>query len=114
MTIEQPSLDINTAIPVGLIVSELVSNALKYAFPDERKGHIRIGLVPAPDNKLLLTIADDGIGLPADLDVRETESLGLQIVNMLVEQLDGELEVDRKAGTEFRIAFREPRTRRPS
>ncbi len=114
MTITQSSLDINTAIPVGLIVSELVSNALKYAFPDERKGRIRVGLAPAPDNKLVLTIADDGIGLPADLDVRETESLGLQIVNMLVEQLDGELEVDRKAGTEFRIVFRETKPRRPS
>ncbi len=114
MTIEQSSLDINSAIPVGLIVSELVSNALKYAFPDERKGHIRIGLVPAPDNKLVLTIADDGVGLPADLDIREAESLGLQIVNMLVEQLDGEIEVGREAGTEFRIAFRETKPRRPS
>ncbi len=114
LRIEEAFLNINTAIPVGLIVSELLSNSLKYAFPKGRNGAVRIGLGPAPDGRLLLIVADDGIGLPPDLDVRTTESLGLQIVGMLIEQLDGELEVARKAGTEFRIAFREPKTRRPS
>ena len=111
---EQASLDINTAIPIGLIVSELVSNALKYAFPEGRNGNIRIGLEPAPGDRLILEVADDGVGLPAGLDVRSTESLGLQIVNMLVDQLGGRLEVDRKAGTGFRMDFQEPKRHRPS
>ncbi len=114
LKIEEAFLNINTAIPVGLIVSELLTNSLKYAFPEGRNGAVRIGLGPAPDGRRLLIVADDGIGLPPDLDVRTAESLGLQIVGMLVEQLDGELEVARKTGTEFRIAFREPKTRRPS
>jgi two-component sensor histidine kinase len=110
----ETSLDINAAIPVGLIVSELVSNALKYAFPEGRNGNIRIGLEPAPGDRLILGVADDGVGLPAGLDVRKAGSLGLQIVNMLVDQLGGRLEVDRKAGTGFRIDFREPKRQRPS
>jgi hypothetical protein len=111
---EQASLDINTAIPIGLIVSELVSNALKYAFPEGRNGIIRIELEPAPGDRLILGVADDGVGLPAGLDVRNTESLGLQIVNMLVDQLGGRLEVDRKAGTGFRMDFQEPKRQRPA
>ncbi len=110
----ETSLDINAAIPLGLIVSELVSNALKYAFPEGRNGNIRISLEPAPGDRLILGVADDGVGLPAGLDVRKAESLGLQIVNMLVDQLGGRLEVDRKAGTEFRIVFQEPKPQRPS
>ena len=114
LKMDEASLDINTAIPLGLVVSELLSNALKYAFPEGRRGNIRIGLEPARGGRLLLRITDDGVGLPADLDVRNAKSLGLQIVNMLVEQLDGSIEVDRSAGTEFRISLREPKSGRPT
>jgi len=112
-SVEEISLDINTAIPLGLIVSELLSNALKYAFPENRKGTIRISLRPERDSWFCLSVADDGIGLPEDLDIREANSLGLQIVNMLVEQLGGVLEINRKDGTEFRILFPELRQRPP-
>jgi len=105
------SLDINTAIPLGLIVSEILSNALKYAFPGHRKGTIRIDLRPDRESWLCLAIADDGVGLPGDLDVRNAKSLGLQIVGMLVEQLDGVLDIDRTNGTEFRIRFQELKRR---
>ncbi|MHB8095010.1 MAG: histidine kinase N-terminal 7TM domain-containing protein [Candidatus Aminicenantales bacterium] len=111
--VEEISLGINTAIPLGLIVSELLSNALKYAFPGDHKGMIRISLRPDRNSWLCLTVADDGIGLPGDLDLRSVASLGLQIVNMLVEQLDGVCDVDRKNGTEFRIRFQELRQRPP-
>ena len=101
-------LDINTAIPCGLIVNELVSNSLKYAFPKGRKGEIYIGLHSAEDDKLILTVKDNGVGLPKGLDFRKTESLGMQLVIMLTEQLDGSIEVDKKKGTTFKITFADP------
>jgi len=101
-------LDVNTAIPCGLIINELVSNALKYAFPKGRKGEIYIGLRLAKDNKFTLTVKDNGVGLPKGLDFRKTESLGMQLVIMLTEQLDGSIEVDTKKGTTFKITFAGP------
>ncbi|MBW8041648.1 MAG: hypothetical protein FVQ85_16855 [Planctomycetes bacterium] len=100
-------LDINTAIPCGLIINELVSNALKYAFPDEREGEICIGLYPDKDGRFSLVIKDNGIGFPKDLDFRKTESLGMQLVIMLVEQIGGTIELERKEGAVFTITFEE-------
>jgi PAS domain S-box-containing protein len=97
-------LDIDTAIPCGLILNELVSNALKHAFPNKRSGEITIGL-HTRGKHVVLTVSDDGIGLPPDLDFRNAESLGLQLVITLVKQLEGTIELDRNEGTLFRIAL---------
>ncbi len=100
-------LDVQTAIPCGLLVNELLSNALKHAFPGGRKGRIEIGLHRLDDGRISLRIKDDGIGLPPALDVENTKTLGLQIVSSLISQLDGTLEISREGGTEFRILFKE-------
>lgn len=99
-------LGVDTAIPCGLIINELVSNSLKHAFPGGGDGSINIRLRPAGRERLTLTVADDGVGLPPDFDVRNTPSLGLQLVNTLARQLGGAVEVNNGAGVEFKITFR--------
>jgi two-component sensor histidine kinase len=96
---------INTGIPCGLIINELVSNSLKHAFSDGRKGKIVIDFHPHKDNKYILNFSDDGIGFPEDIDFRNTESFGLQLINTLVNQLEGSIELDCRKGTAFRIVF---------
>ncbi|MFA4877071.1 MAG: PAS domain S-box protein [Methanoregula sp.] len=100
------TLDINAAIPVGLIINELISNSLKYAFPDGRTGEISI-TVTRDGKTLTFLFKDNGIGIPADFDWRNAESLGLRLVNSLVDQLDGTIELDRSAGTSFMIVVTE-------
>lgn len=111
---EPVDLDINTAIPAGLLILELASNALKHAFPKRRPGTIRIRLAARPGGTTEIAVKDDGVGFPAGLDFRKAPTLGLQIVQMLVQQLDGTIELRRGRGTEFRVAFRKltypPRT----
>ncbi|MCI0487428.1 MAG: PAS domain S-box protein [Blastocatellia bacterium] len=103
---EDIRLDIDTAIPCGLIINELVSNSLKHAFPDGRKGQVKIDLHSADDNEFALTISDNGIGFPESMDFKSTRSLGLRIVNSLVDQLKGKIELGTGQGTEFRVAFK--------
>jgi PAS domain S-box-containing protein len=91
--LEPLNLNLNSAIPCGLIVNELVSNALKYAFPEQPDAQITITLATASDQTILLGIADNGQGLDPQLDWRNTRSLGLQIVCSLVEQLQGEIQL---------------------
>ena len=103
------SLGINSAIPCGLIINELVTNSLKYAFPDGRKGEIKIK-VHEIDNEIEVVISDNGIGIPENIDFRNTGTLGLKLVSILAErQLRGNVNLDRKTGTEFRIRFKEDR-----
>lgn len=102
-------LSVESAVPCGLIVNELLSNSLKHAFPDGRRGTIRVALA-REQQQLLLTVTDDGVGLPAALDVEKTETLGLQLVRTLAHQLDGTVQVERRGRTQFTIAFRENRT----
>jgi two-component sensor histidine kinase len=102
------SLGINAAIPCGLIVSELVSNSLKHAFPAGKEGEIHIEFNSDKDNQFTLIVGDNGVGLQKDLDFRKAKSLGLQLVNMLVDQLGSTIEVDRSDGTTFKITFTEP------
>jgi len=110
-------LDINTAIPLGLIVNELISNSLKYAFHEERawgeggksQGEIRISLRSDNEGRTKLVVCDNGVGLPKDLDFRKTKSLGLQLVNDLVEQIDGSIELQKRGGTAFKITFDAPK-----
>lgn len=105
LKIESVFVGINTGIPCGLIINELVSNSLKHAFSDGRKGKIIIDFHPYKENKYILNFSDNGIGIPEDIDFRRTESLGLQLINTLVEQLEGKIELDRRNGTAFRIVF---------
>jgi len=101
-------LGVDTAVPCGLIINELVSNALKYAFPG-KKGEIKVGL-RGSDGTIHLIVADNGIGIPDTVDFRTTETLGLRLVTILAEdQLDGEITLIRDKGTAFHITFREGR-----
>ena len=106
--------DMDTAVPLGMIVNELVSNSLKHAFIGRDKGEIRIKLckeefknlkVKCDSTSFTLTISDNGVGIPDDLDIEDLDSLGFQLVTSLIDQLDGEFELKRNNGTEFIIRF---------
>jgi PAS domain S-box-containing protein len=98
--------DVDTAIPCGLIVNELITNCLKHAFPDDRRGNISVEL-SKNDTGYFLCVKDDGIGFADDIDYKNTESLGLQLVNNLVSQIDGTIEFDSTGGSCFNIKFKE-------
>jgi len=100
------NLSIDHAIPCGLIVNELISNALKHAFPDGRDGTIEMAIRPGDNDSIELVISDDGIGLPADIDPRNTHTMGLSMLISLAErQLGGTVEIKRDKGTQFCIKF---------
>ncbi|MCD1295435.1 hypothetical protein CUJ83_10535 [Methanocella sp. CWC-04] len=99
-------LSIDTAIPCGLIINELVSNSLKHAFPDDRKGDVAVKLHFDGEHYRLM-VKDNGIGLPKDINIQNSRSLGLQLVYTLTDQLDGKIEFFNGIGTEFRIEFKE-------
>jgi PAS domain S-box-containing protein len=105
--IEDVEFGIDTAIPCGLFINELVSNALKHAFPGRRRGEICIELRREEDGPFLLKVSDDGVGLPPELDYQNTASLGLQLVTTLAAQLEGTLEYAGGSGTTFQLRFRE-------
>ncbi|MFH1615943.1 MAG: histidine kinase dimerization/phosphoacceptor domain -containing protein [Planctomycetota bacterium] len=108
INVKDVSLGINTAVPCGLLINELISNSLKHAFPKKTKGQIKVSLQPVEKNQIELVISDNGVGIPDKLDFRKTESLGLQLINTLVkDQLDGAIELDKSAGTKFKITFKE-------
>lgn len=104
--IENFKLEIDTAIPCGLIVNELISNSLKYAFPEGRDGEVRISLHLTDDDIVQLRISDNGIGMPNDINYKKTNTLGLQLVNSLVKQLEGSIELNHDQGTNFFINFK--------
>ena len=98
-------LDLEKAIPCGLLLNELITNSLKYAFPKNRKGKLWIKLVHQED-KMILTIGDDGVGIPKGFNFETSQSLGLQLVNLLaVHDLQGSIEFERNKGTRFHIEF---------
>jgi two-component sensor histidine kinase len=99
------ALPVDKAIPCGLILNELITNALKHGFPEGRRGTIRVELGKAKDGPLQLIVEDDGVGMPAGIDIRQTESLGMHLICALAEQLGGELEVSRGRGTCFKVTF---------
>ena len=100
------ALGIDDAIPCGLIINELVSNSLKYAFPEGRQGGIAVNFQAEDQGWIVLTVADNGIGLPDGLDFTDTETLGLQLVNMLVKQLRGVVALRNDHGAVFTIKFK--------
>jgi PAS domain S-box-containing protein len=102
-------IDLERAVPCGLIVCELVTNALKHAFPGDRGGKVSIGLVAIDGNTIEITVADDGVGLPAGFDLTAVKSLGLQLVPLLVDQLHGEMIMENAPGARFSLRFGERR-----
>jgi len=98
-------MDLDRAIPCGLIINELFSNVLKHAFPEGRKGEVHIDLSQDRNQEFTLLISDNGVGLPEDMDFKNTDSLGLQLVNALVDQLGGAIVFEGRVGTTFRITF---------
>jgi PAS domain S-box-containing protein len=131
LDIEEVFLGMDTAVPLGIIINELVSNSLKHAFPSGRRGEIRIKLCRIEENaenksisnstnnigakssvdkniQYTLVVSDNGLGFPENIDFRNTNSLGLQLVNILVEQLEGTVELESCSGTKFKIWFKEP------
>ncbi|MBD2102061.1 histidine kinase dimerization/phosphoacceptor domain -containing protein [Leptolyngbya sp. FACHB-261] len=107
--IEDVILDINTAIPCGLIINELISNSLKHAFPNNRQGQIQIQLYATHSGQYVLIARDNGIGLPENFDLAQTKTLGLKLVKTLVSQLEGTLAISSDT-TEFKITFGEARS----
>lgn len=113
--VESISLEIETAIPCGLIVNELVSNALKHAFPGSRTGKIQVRLAPSdtpigdgqPHRLFTLVVQDNGVGFPNDFDLDSTQTLGISLVQGLVAQIRGALEINDQHGTEVKVTFRE-------
>jgi two-component sensor histidine kinase len=103
LAIEDLPLAVEKAIPCGLILNELITNALEHAFPNERAGKIRIELARVDVGRIRLAVSDDGVGLPPGLDARMSGSLGLELVRMLAKQVDAELEVSGVGGTSVRL-----------
>jgi two-component sensor histidine kinase len=104
LEVEHHWLDVDTAIPCGLIINELVSNSFKYAFESRTGGQVYVKLRREGD-KFLLRVEDNGIGLPADFELEENESLGLQLVLNLTAQLGGDISLKCSKGTCFEITF---------
>jgi len=105
LTLDKVFLNLDLSIPCGLIINELVSNALKYAFEDNRKGIIRIELFEKK-GIINLIVQDNGLGLPKRINYRETESLGLQLVMTLSEQIDAEIRLNNTLGAKYTIIFK--------
>jgi two-component sensor histidine kinase len=103
LALEECAIAVGKAIPCGLILNELMSNACRHAFCDGRSGRIRVELAKADDQHLRLTVCDNGMGLPAGFDASRQGSLGLQLVRMLVKQIDATLNLEAGDGTCFRI-----------
>jgi PAS domain S-box-containing protein len=123
LELEQVFLGMDISVPLGIIANELISNSLKHAFPEGTGGEIRISLFRSADKtknemanfkkeddlQFMLVVADNGKGIPENIDFRSTDSLGLQLVNILVEQIEGSIELKKDSGTEFQITFKETR-----
>jgi two-component system, sensor histidine kinase PdtaS len=99
------NLDMDTAVPCGLIINELISNSLKYAFPHGREGEIVIRLRGSGDRMSSLSVADNGVGLDSAVDWMATKSLGLRLVRTLSQQLGAQVEMVNGTGTHFRVTF---------
>lgn len=98
-------LSLDSAVPCGLIINELVSNSLKHAFPGGRPGEVRVTLFGEDDGRITMIVGDNGAGLPPDTDLEKSASLGLRLVKMLAQQLGAEVQVNRGRGTEYRFKF---------
>ncbi len=105
LDVESVTVSLEKTIPCGLLMNEIVSNSLKYAFPGNRSGTVSIKARMQSDGLLVLTLADDGVGLPNDVVIDNTPTLGLQLVNILTDQLGGQLTLERFGGTRYDLSF---------
>ena len=105
MNASEVQLPINAAIPCGLVVNELISNALKHAFPGDAHGDITVDLSSDSPTMVVLAVSDNGIGIADDFDLAQTATLGLQLVTMLTDQLGGQLDVHHRNPTRFKLRF---------
>lgn len=103
--LEPVQLDIKRSVSIGLIINELISNSLKYAYPGEKQGQLRISMNKKL-NEIVLTVADDGIGLGPDFKLGNLSSLGLQLVSMITGQIDGNMTISGNKGTSIEIRFK--------
>ena len=103
--VENLEFDADTSIPLGLIINELFTNAMKHAFPGERTGQIDVEL-HSDDDGFKLEVSDNGVGFPEGLDYKNVDSLGLRLVNSLTEQIDGKLELEKGESTRFIVTFK--------
>ncbi|MEO0948600.1 MAG: PAS domain S-box protein, partial [Cyanobacteria bacterium J06641_5] len=108
LNVESIALNLDAAIPCGLLFSELISNALKHAFPDRRLGQLQINFANAPEENIILRVADNGIGLPAGFDPDQCSTLGLSLIAALTQQLRGSLKMYNDSGATFEIVFPQP------
>jgi PAS domain S-box-containing protein len=104
LTLDNLYLNLDASIPCGLIINEIISNSLKYAFPDNRDGIIFVTL-RVDKSKVKIEVGDNGVGIPENIDIKNTQTLGLQLVDTLVEQISGTLKLNRSKGTIFSIEF---------
>ena len=104
LAIESLLLGVDKAIPCGLILNELITNCLKHAFPQERKGCVRVEL-SREGGDAVLRVSDDGVGMPPELLPQESASLGMSLIHTLVGQLEGRIQIDKQPGTSVRVAF---------
>jgi len=105
LDVKEIYLGIDIAVPCAMIVNELVSNALKYAFPDGRRGTVSVMFSREEDGKNALAVADDGVGMPDDFDIAKSNSLGMQIVHSLCRQIRGTIGISGAGGTRVTILF---------
>lgn len=105
ISLDDVHMNLDSAVPCGLIVNELISNSLKYAFPEGREGEIRIEVRPEADHRVSLIVADNGIGLPENVGFWTTRSLGLRLVRTLADQLRASVELSSQNGTEIKLTF---------
>ena len=110
IVVDAQPLTLDRAIPMGLIVNELASNALKYAFPDRRSGTITISLTSQSQSDFVLSVSDDGVGFEGDIDPKTLKSLGLKLVYTLAMQLQGRVELSKENGTMFSVVRKAPQT----
>jgi two-component sensor histidine kinase len=105
LDLEEVFVSIDVIIPCGLLLHELISNCLKHAFEPGEAGEVHVELTSQTAGRLALVVSDNGRGFPEDLDFRQTDSLGLQLIGTLTEQLGGHIELDRSQGTRFTVTF---------
>lgn len=106
LDIDKVFLDVAQAVPMGLIINEAVINTTKYAFPDGRRGEVFVSFKNTGNDNCELIISDDGVGLPADFDIDETDSLGMNLMRGLTDQLDGNFSIENKNGLRISVTFR--------
>jgi two-component sensor histidine kinase len=107
LEIEPISVAVDTAIPCGLILSELITNSLKHAFPNGRTGTLRVALTSGSNGERALTVADDGVGLPEQFDPHTYQSLGMHLIHSLTDQIRGRFEYASNNGATFTLYFRD-------